>query len=90
MSVLGPDSLREQGGAPCLMARVECQVQNNVAVTRFLMKGVLLSAAAVAPPSCPSSFPACFLSTLATHSTRNLHVPCNAFYCQRTRTWYHI
>lgn len=89
MSVLGRDSLREQGGTPCLMARVECQVQNNVAVTRFLMRNVLLSAG-VAPQSCPNSFPFCFLSTLTTHSTRNLYIPCNAFYYQRTRTWYHI
>lgn len=45
MSVFARDSLREQGGTPCLMARVECQVQNNVAVTRFLMKNVLLQLA---------------------------------------------
>lgn len=90
MNVFGRDSLGEQGGAPCLMARVECQVQNNVAVTRFLMKNVLLSAAGVAPQSCPNSFPFCFLSTLTTHSTRNFYIPCNAFYYQRTRTSYHI
>lgn len=90
MSVFARDSLREQGGTPCLMARVECQVQNNVAVTRFLMKNVLLPAAGAAPQSCPDSFPFRFLSTLTTHSTRNLYIPCNAFYYQRTRTWYHI
>lgn len=90
MSVFGRDSSGGQGGTPCLMARVECQVQNNVAVTRFLMKNVLLAAAGVAPRRCPDSFPFCFLSTLTAHSTGNLHIPCNAFYYQRTRTSYHI
>lgn len=68
MSALGRDSLREQGGTPCLMARVKCQVQNNVAVTRFLMKNVLLSAAGA-----PTELPRLISSPLSFHTHYTLH-----------------